>query len=188
MIRLALVALLLSTSPLMALDFASTTGKRVKESPANTFHIPACTRGKLGYVVASWPEPMFGTVMRIHYTITASPDAQIVGYEHRDQAGRLALYFQRDGMDYGQAKYDLGYRWWSRARQVLTPGDHSFEVLIELDKWTGGGTQAQAHFDAARNDLNGVGFTLSDNQSAGHGVCMKAGTAKLTVKAFTIHG
>ena len=77
-------------------------------------------------------------------------------------------------------------RWWSRSRQLLTPGEHTHEVALDRTLWTGGGTQEQAAFDRARQYVENVGFTLSDNQSAGHGVCMKAGAASVTVKAFAV--
>lgn len=150
-------------------------------------NIPACGEGKAGYVTIRWPAPMTGSTMRIEYTVTASDGALIIGNEERDrlEPGRMALFFQRDGDDFGYTKYNAGYRQWSLARDFLTPGSHVFEVALTHDKWTTIG--GEHGFDAARNDVENVGFTLSGAQSAGHGVCMASGTASITVTSFTIN-
>lgn len=163
------------------LAFDSTTGENVKEEPDNTFHIPACGKGKLGYVTTRWTTPLRATaMMRVGYTVTASADAKIVGHERRSDAGRMALHFQRKGDDGRQAKLDQGYRQWSTARKVLAPGDHVFEVQLVPQAWGN-----RAGFSQALLQPENAGVTLSDNQSAGHGVCMAAGTASLAITSFT---
>lgn len=170
--------------PAGAIDFRSTTGRNVTESPNDTFAIPACGRGKLGYVVTRWPAPISGT-MRLEYTFEASADAKVVDDEdHTKTPGVMALFFQRDGDDYSQSKYDRGYRQWSLPRQILEPGSHVFEVALTPDQWNFG----HAGFEATKADVENVGFTLAGygGASAGHGICMAAGTASITVRGLTV--
>lgn len=166
-------------------DFKSTTGKNVTENPNDTFHIPNCGVGKLGYVVTRYPAPISGSI-RLEYTYTASPDAIVIDNEDRKSTpGVMALFFQRRGDDYSQSKYDRGYRQWSLPRQKLTEsGTFVFEVPLTPDQWNFG----HSGFEATKNDVENVGFTLAGygGPSAGHGVCMASGTASITVNSITV--
>lgn len=144
--------------------------------------IPACGVGKAGYVTMKWAPPIAGT-MRIAFTITGTLDARIVGHEQRDAQGRMHLFFQREGDDFSVRKYEAGYRQWSTAYSLLQVGDFELSVPLTADKWGN-----RAGFDAARENVENVGFTLGDNQAKGHGVCMAAGSASITVQAFSIGG
>jgi hypothetical protein len=162
--------------------FDATTGAGVVESPANTFIIPRCYRSnKLGYVTARWSPPLTASVMSVTYTLTLSPGAVLVGYESGATGTRLALHFQRRGDNKGQSHYDQGYRQWSRARAVLQPGTYTFEVPLTSDNWT-----HPNGFDASMRNVDRVGFTVSDTNTAGHGICMKSGTGSITAVSFSI--
>lgn len=184
-----------TTPPVSAIDFRSTTGSGVNESPNDTFSIPRCGAGKLGYIVTRWTVPLRATgTMTVTFTVTASPDAKIIGNEVREkmEPGRAALYFQRNSHDSSDPQaldgryYDRGYRQWSHAREFLTPGDHTFSVVLTNDKWTGGNDQSDSAFSQAMLDPANAGITLSGAQSAGHGVCMAAGSASITLKSLTV--
>ena len=115
--------------------------------------------------------------------VATLPDdgARIVGEERRGDQGRMHLHFQRSGDDWSSSKLSAGYRQWSSAKQLLAAGSYVFEVPLVASEWGN-----RTGFDAARSRVENVGFTLSDRQSAGHGVCMAAGTATITVKSFTV--
>lgn len=150
------------------------------------FEIPACGVGKLGYVTMAWPTPLeAGQTMRIEFSFEQSGDAKVVDNEdRRSTPGNMALFFQREGDDYSNEKYNRGYRQWSNPRQLATPGDHVFEVELLPANWNFG----LVNFVPAMRDVENVGFTLAGygGPSAGHGVCMASGTAKLTITNFTV--
>ena len=64
---------------------------------------------------------------------------------------------------------------------LLAAGSFVFEAPLVASAWGN-----RTGFDAARSRVENVGFTLGDNQTKGHGVCMAAGTASLTVTGFSI--
>lgn len=168
--------------------WSSTTGIKASFIGSSGIAIPRCGKGKLGYVTVRWPAPMVGGSMKLTYSLELSPDGKIVGHENRTQSGRIALHFQRQGDDFRQYKYDRGYRQWSYHRPVLIAGEHTIEVPLVHASWNGGGSKKLEHFEAAMKSVKNVGFTLSDNQTAGHGVCMATGTARLSIKQFSVEG
>jgi hypothetical protein len=171
------------------LNFKSTTGSGVTENPPNTFSIPTCGKGKLGYIVTKWKTPMAGSIS-VTFSVAASPDAIIVGYEDHKSSGRAALFIQRrndtdtaskDPYALDERLYNRGYREWSHARKPLAVGDHTFSVPLVPTSWNFPDQLSKALEDPAY-----VGITLSGAESAGHGVCMLSGTASVTLKTLTV--
>ena len=180
-----------STSSLTdGLNFRSTTGKGVVEEPDNTFAIPACGDSrKLGYITAPWRTPLpLGATFTVAFNVWVSTGASIVGFEDAGSAGRAALHFQRKSPDkkdpyaLSGKLYERGYRQWSTAREALTAGDHVFSAVLTADKWGN-----RVGFDKAREDPAYAGITLSGRQSAGHGVCMAAGSGYVTIYSLTVN-
>ena len=177
--KLALTTLIALTCTSEAWSWSSTTGRGVVESPPNTFHIPRCGYGrKLGYVTVPWRTPITASNMIVAFEVAISPGGKIVGFESMGgtRPVQAAMLLQRRYDDYGLRKYNQGYRWWSRKREPLTAGYHHWTVPLQRILWTGGGTQLDYWWDMTRRYIGNVGVTFSDTQSAGHGVCMQAGT------------
>ena len=182
------------TDPTTGQNFRSTTGKGVDEEPSNTFRIPTCGDDrKLGYITMRWRTPLpAGATFTMAFNVWLSEGASVVGYEEMNVAGRAALHFQRKSPDsddpyaLSEKLYNRGYRQWSHTREMLTSGDHVFSAVLKNELWTGGGSQADSAFNNALNDPGYAGITLSGSQTAGHGVCMTAGTGYVTIYNLSV--
>jgi hypothetical protein len=165
--------------------------------PATTdgwsFAFPRCTtdgggpagRGQSVNYLTTPPRalPVSGT-MSITYEIRGT--GEIAGTETGPP--RLRMHFQRRGDNWSGTGAYNAYRWFSRPQTAgaLTPGTHTVSVPLTFDQW--GAVQTvptQAQFDAARQDASAVGFTFG-SQGAGHGVCMRSGTARFVLRAFSV--
>jgi hypothetical protein len=156
------------------------------QKTGDTFDIPACRNGEVHYVTKTIKGRLTGT-MTLTYTIEASPDAVFVAADG-GTPGRIALHFQRKGDDWSARGKYAGYRWYSSARHLVTPGEHTINIPLDLASWKAvlGSGRTQALFDAAKARPTRVGFTFGGTGNAGHGVCLSSGSARFTVKSFTV--
>jgi hypothetical protein len=103
-------------------------------------------------------------------------------------AGRIALHFQRSGDNWSARGKYAGYRWYSGNRPLVASGEHTISIPLGLAQWGAvlASGRTQALFDAARQRAYRIGFTFGGASNAGHGVCLESGTARFTIKAFTV--
>jgi hypothetical protein len=201
MIRFALVALLLSVVPLQAGHNSPPAGTEWQVGPVingrssspgmprtitGTFEFPKCGKGSVHYVTRRIDGPITGTVM-LTYTIEASADAVFTASDG-GTPGRIALHFQRSGDNWSARGKYAGYRWYSINRPLIAPGTHTISIPLDIAHWGAvlASGRTQALFDAAKARPTRIGFTFGGTGNAGHGVCLETGTARFTVKSFTV--
>jgi hypothetical protein len=201
MIRYALVALLLSIVPLQAGHNTPPAGTEWQVGPVingrssspgmpqtitGTFEFPKCGKGSVHYVTKRIDGPLSGTVT-LTYSIEASADAVFTASDGGG-AGRIALHFQRSGDNWSARGKYAGYRWYSGNRPLVASGEHTISIPLGLAQWGAvlASGRTQALFDAARQRAYRIGFTFGGASNAGHGVCLESGTARFTIKAFTV--
>lgn len=156
----------------------------------NSFTFPKCDLSKgvdgpsVHYVTKIATPPLRGE-MGLLYEIQASPDAVFLAVDGLSE-GRISLFFQRQGDDYSQAKYDQGFRWWSKLRVPLKVEEAYFYAKLEEENWIPVNSNPNAFYIAKDNALR-VGFTFGGSGNAGHGVCLKSGTARFIIKEFSVN-
>jgi hypothetical protein len=156
------------------------------QKTGDTFDIPACRKGEVHYVTKKIKGRLTGS-MTLTYTIEASPDAVFVAADG-GTPGRIALHFQRKGDDWSARGKYAGYRWYSLNRPLIAPGTHTISIPLDLAHWGAvlASGRTQALFDAAKAKPHRLGFTFGGTGNAGHGVCLSSGTARFTVKSFSV--
>jgi len=157
-----------------------------------SFDFPLCSTPvspdgpSVHYVTTKWGTRLAGT-MTLTYRVEASPDAVFIAADGAT-AGRIALHFQRKDDNWTAYGKYAGYRWYSRSRPLVVPGEGFISVPLDLANWgavlTSGYTQSL--FDDAKRRVARVGFTFGGAGNAGHGVCLTSGTAKFVIESFTI--
>jgi hypothetical protein len=144
------------------------------------FDFPKCGAGSVHYVTRRIDGPIKGPVT-LTYSIEASADAVFMASDG-GTPGRIALHFQRKGDNWsGRGKY-AGYRWYSLNRPLIAAGTHTISLPFDLAHWGAvlASGRTQSLFDQAKAGVYRIGFTFGGSSNAGHGVCMKSGTARFS--------
>lgn len=145
----------------------------------------------LHYVVenASGKGLAIGKTLTMTYSVTGSGNVRSV---QGDTPGWVTPYMQRAGDDLTAKGAMQQYRYWGHPSSGLTVGDYTVSVPITADKWSdvlgAYGTEYPNGFsDCVANALV-IGFTFGDpgQGATGHGCYVKDGTARFTLKSFTI--
>jgi len=129
-------------------------------------------------------ESMSGT-MYLEYRIIG--DGELVPTE--GTAPTLSLYFQRINDDWSAEHMLASYRWFSKTRPPVEFGSYSLSVPLEYQYWVpvvNSKWNTEQMFNEAKAKTQRVGFTLGGSSGAGHGVCVKNGSAKFVIDKFEI--
>jgi hypothetical protein len=144
------------------------------------FDFPMQGRGEVHYVTRTVKGPITGS-LALTYTIEASDSAVFVACDG-GTPGRIAIHFQRKGDDWSARGSYAGYRWYSLNRPLVAPGTHTISIPLDLANWIAvlPTSRTQPLFDAAKSRPARIGFTFGGSGNAGHGVCLKSGTARFS--------
>lgn len=160
-------------------------------SPGFKFPIP--TEGRVGYVYTS--SPALTNARRILMEFRITGNASFIPADRNDRGpAKVVLYFQRSGDDMSCSTSGSNtqyYRWWSKANVVLRTGDRfvlesSLKPEAWVSCWGRSGNDAQEAFYAAKKTAQKVGFTLSGQMSAGHGIRASNRSSEFKLSRFLI--
>jgi hypothetical protein len=160
------------------------------ERITNSFNFPKCSDpispdGPSVHYVTKPTGPMAGGSMVLTYRIEGNG----VFAATEGHSPRLALYFQRKGDDLtGKGKMAV-YRWYSKERLALKVGTFTLSAPLSHASWGPVFSSSEYntiyYFQGAMENAQKVGFVLGGSVGAGHGVCLKSGSAKLTIESFS---
>lgn len=154
-----------------------------------------------GWVSAPGWEFYNGSPAEPHYVVKLSPpltDKIVLSYSvtgggplralDGGSPPTVSLIIWRSGDNLScQGEYQQ-YRYFSRQRGSLSPGDYTLTVNIDPSNWTDcygkPGTDFPARFQATIYNVWKIGFTFGGN-SAGHGVIAPQGGVQFTLKGFS---
>lgn len=152
--------------------------------PCNDFDFP--TNNLVGYCYNGSIKPRLGQY--IHMTFTITGDASQLVPDGDALPPTMSLFLWRDGDNMTCLGSMQQYRWWT-AKTTLTAGTHTVTARLTPENWTdcygGNGAANPSLFEAALNDLRGVGYTFGGRDFAGHGI-RASGPVHFTLNSFTV--
>jgi hypothetical protein len=149
-----------------------------------TFNMPGPPG--IHYVYTPAKSLAIGKTMTLTYTLTGN--ATFKPSDASDiNPPTISLFIWRAGDNLTCAGTYAGYRQFLVARSNLQFGTHTVSAVIEPANWTGcyGGEVASAFTEAVANAAY-MGFTLSGQYFAGHGVDVVSGSATFTIDSFSV--
>jgi len=139
--------------------------------------------GEPHYVTRSAYDLSLGARIRLRYRV----EGTMRPVEKPSADPLLTLYFQREGDDWSARGPKRHYRWYSKARLPLAPGDYEAFVDVEPRDWFSvlgePGEDNPRIFERAVREAVRVGVVLGWQGRAGHGVTLDG---RFTMLQFAI--
>lgn len=100
---------------------------------------------------------------------------------------QISAFFQRAGDNmFAKGNYQY-FRWWSRNRPTLVPGEHTLKVSLDAaqNQWgsvySGSSKDFPDMFEKAKQNVRQIGVTFGGCKGAGHGILVDNGKMKITI-------
>lgn len=140
------------------------------------------------YVVEAVPPLQLGQLIGLSFNVSGNG---VVTPVQGDPPAKVSLYLQRKDDNLTGAGQYQQYRYFHSATPLIN-GDGSLAATLTPDQWTDvfgeAGTLHETAFQDCVSNASVIGFVFGDPGAGatGHGAYVKGGTARFTLKSFTI--
>lgn len=152
-----------------------------------SYFVDLPTQDGLHYVVEKAPRLQLGQLVTLSFNVSGTGTIVPV----QGTTAKVSLYMQRAGDNMSGTGAYQQYRYWHNYA-LLGNGDGTLSATLTPDQWGdvfgARGTEHQQGFQACVANAAVIGFTFGDPGAGatGHGVYVKGGSARFTLKSFTI--
>jgi len=172
-----------------AFQYSPNMPAALPQDPNGNYYIDFPAQDGVHYVIENPPAMTPGQLITMRYSVSG------VGTIYSVQDGAIAsvtLYMQRKGDDLSGVGPMQQYRYFGKGNQLTGQGDFIITCQLAGDQWGdvfgSKGTDHPAEFAACIANAGAVGFVFGNPGAGatGHGAAVKNGTARLTLKEFSI--